>query len=371
MAIIDKPSDYFNTVLYTGNASTPRTITGVGFQPDFVWIKDRSFGYSPIGSDVVRGANKKLSSSEVDAEETNWVFGYTDAFNSDGFSLTTGTSGAETVNGDGDAYVAWNWLAGGTAVSNTDGSITSSVSANTTSGFSIVSYTGTGSAATVGHGLSTAPSIIIIKDRSAVDNWNVYTAPTGNNSHMHLNLTNAASGSSSYWNTTTPTSSVFSLGSSGAVNTSSNNFIAYCFADVKGYSKFGSYTGNGNADGTFVYTGFKPAFVMVKRTDSADNWMMVDNKRGSINLIDEVIFADLPQAEVSTNSCDFLSNGFKARATSTWINASGGSYIYMAFAEQPFTTSTTNGSIPATARETMKNYLYISVNRIHIKATAR
>jgi hypothetical protein len=338
---IKKSSDYFNTKLYTGNGST-QSITGVGFQPDLNWTKQRNVNQDHTLTDSIRGVGKLLFSSDPAAENTD-VNSLT-SFNSDGFSV--GTSGY--MNTNSNTYASWNWLGANGTSANTDGSISSTVSANTTSGFSIVSYTGTGSAGTVGTGLGAVPKMIIIKDRSAADNWNVYNSSSGNNSHMHLNLNFAATGSSSYWNTTTPTSSVFSLGSSSAVNANGNNFIAYCFADVQGFSKFGSYTGNGNADGTFVYTGFKPAFVMVKRTDVANNWMMIDNKRTPSNTgtVPE-LFADNNSAENNSTDgrFDYLSNGLKARGTNAVINASGGTYIYMAFAEQPLV-----GDNPATAR---------------------
>jgi hypothetical protein len=342
---IDKPTDYFETKLYTGNAST-NNITGLNFQPDWVWLKSRSFAQNHENYDSVRGATKRLYNNLSNAEDTNST-GLT-SFNSDGFTLGSSNS----VNKSGDTFVSWNWLAGGTASSNTDGSITSTVSANTTAGFSIVSYTGNGTlGATVGHGLGSAPSMVLVKRRNTTGNWWMYHDGLGGaDKYIVLNSTSAIGTSTNIWNNTEPTSNVFSLGDNAnypQVNGTSDTFIAYCFAEKKGYSKFSSFVGNGSSSGTFIYTGFRPAFVICKRTDSADNWMMVDNKRGSINLIDEVIFSDLSQAEVSTNACDFLSNGFKARTTSTWINASGGTYIYMAFAENPFVTST---GIPTTAR---------------------
>jgi len=338
-ATINKGSSYFNTVLYTGNGAT-QSITGVGFQPDFVWIKDRSDAYDHRLTDSVRGATKLLYSSLTNAEATEATS--LTSFNSDGFSLGS----ANGVNSNTDNHVAWNWLGANSTTSNTAGTITSTVSANTTSGFSIVSYTGTGSTATVGHGLGAVPKMIILKDRDASDNWNVYTSMTGNNSHLHLNLTNAKSASSTYWNTTTPTSSLFSLGSTSAVNANGNDFIAYCFAELKGYSKFSSYTGNGNANGTFIYTGFKPAFVMTKRTDGADWWGMWDSKRLGYNGSNYFLRANTADVEAN-KELDILSNGFKIRTIDGGINASGGTYIYMAFAENPFVL--TDGT-PVTAR---------------------
>ena len=347
---IDKPSKYFNTVLYTGNGTNNRTITGVGFQPDFVWIKSRSLTTWNATSDVIRGANKTLFTNATDSEYTNTAFGYTSAFTSDGFTLTTGSSGFDNVNNNGATYTSWNWKANGTGVSNTSGSITSTVSANTTSGFSIVSYTGTGANATVGHGLGAVPKMYMVKCRSTTGDWRVYTATTGNTGVLFLNDTSGTVTQANMWNSTTPTSSVFSLGTNANGNSSGATYIAYCFAEVKGFSKFGSYTGNGSADGTFVYTGFKPAFVIFKLTSGADSWVIKDNKRDSINQMSKRIFPDLSNAEDSGSGgeMDFLSNGFKFRSGSTSLNnGSGSSYIYMAFAENPFVSSK---GIPACAR---------------------
>ena len=330
---LNKPSDYFNTVLYTGDASSDRTITNT-FGTDFLWLKERNGTDDHHLWDKVRGDGKRIHSNLTNAESD---LGTYIALVSTGFKVSGGT-----YNNNGSQYAAWNWKAGGTAVSNTDGSITSSVSANQDAGFSIVSYTGTGSAGTVGTGLGAVPKMIIIKDRDAADNWNVYHSSTGNNSHLHINLTNAKSASSSYWNTTSPTSSVFSLGSSGAVNTSSNNFIAYCFAEKKGYSKFGSYVGNGGNQ--FIYTGFKPAFVIEKRSSNVSEWDMYDNKRNTFNSVTKVLKPKASDAEATYGGLNFLSNGFEAKGS---LNDSGQTLIYMAFAESPFTTST---GIPTTAR---------------------
>jgi len=342
MAQINKPSDYFNTVLYTGNGST-NAITGVGHQPDLVWIKDRTVGFDHVLQDSVRGTTKIVSSNHLNAEFTN--ANSITSFDSDGW--TTGSYVA--TNQNTTPFVAWNWLAGGSASSNTDGSITSSVSANTTSGFSIVSYTGTGANATVGHGLGVAPKMIIMKNRDdGTANWVVGHGDIGWGNILFLNATDASSSSSTTFQSTAPTSSVFSIGTSGRINDSGEDVIAYCFAEKKGFSKFGSYTGNGNADGPFIYTGFKPAFVMVKRTDSANSWMILDNKRNTFNVMSNSLVADTSAAEVtSTDRWDQLSNGFKLRNSGNVVNASGGSYIYMAFAE---TGLVGTNNIPATAR---------------------
>jgi len=340
MAQINKATDYFNTVLYNGSAST-QNITGVNFQPDLVWIKTRSHAESHQLVDQVRGATKALMSNETSAEAT-YANGLS-AFLSDGFTLPGGNN---RYSDTGYTYVSWNWKAGGTGVSNTDGSITSTVSANTTSGFSIVKWTGTGANGTIGHGLGVAPKMIIVK-ANAVKDWMVGHNSMGWTKYINLNTTSASSTASTVWQDTAPTSSVFSVGSSSDVNTSSTSMIAYCFAEKKGFSKFGSYTGNGSADGTFVYTGFKPAFVIIKRTDDVHNWWIWDNKRDPSNLVDQYLYANLSNAEGTDTWGDFLSNGFKLRMNYSSGNASGGTYIYMAFAESPFTTST---GIPTTAR---------------------
>ena len=338
---IDKPTDYFNTVLYTGDGNDGRTVTGVGFQPDWVWLKGRSEAEHHTLNDSVRGANKQVYShlSYSEATDTDRL----QSFDSDGFTLGTDV----IVNKNTETFVSWNWLAGGSASSNSDGSITSSVSANTTAGFSIVSYTGTGSNATVGHGLGVVPNLIFIKRRDGAGDWTSYHSVLGSTKFMRLNSTIPAGTQSTYFQDTDPTSTVFSIGSAGDVNTSSGTHIAYCFADKKGYSKFGSYTGNGNADGTFVYTGFKPAFILVKdSTGSGNNWFIWDNKRDGYNVVNRYLRPNLSNAEGYYEAIDILSNGFKNRNTSGSANGSQ-TYIYMALAESPFVSS---GGIPTTAR---------------------
>jgi hypothetical protein len=343
---IKKPSDYFNTKLYTGNA-TARSITGVGFQPDWLWIKKRSESGNHRLVDSIRGATKELLSDSTDAEAT--TTGQVTSFDSDGFSLGTSNS----TNKNSITFVAWNWLASNTTASNTDGSITSTVSANTTSGFSIVSWTGTGANATVGHGLSSAPKMVICKRRDADDTWWTYNETVGAGGQLYLNGS-AAAGSDGgvLWNSTAPTSSVFSVGTNTGVNGSGGTYIAYAFADVKGFSKIGSYTGNGSADGTFVYTGFKPAFVMSKASNDTQHWILLDNKRDNDNVVENRLAANLDSQESLGGSpraiCDFVSNGFKLRGADTdssSSNKSGNTYIYMAFAEEPLV-----GDNPATAR---------------------
>jgi hypothetical protein len=355
-ATIDKGSKYFNTVTYTGNGVGGTNITGVGFQPDLVWIKRRSATEYHVWNDAVRGVPKNLYSNVNNAEDTGNLMS---AIISDGFTVQTDAS----VNGSGSTYVAWNWLGANTTVSNTSGTITSTVSANTTSGFSIVSYTGNGSSsATVGHGLGVTPAMIILKARAgtnAANNWFIYHKNLSANTNINFN-TFGERGTGTFSSgiiNTSPTSSTFgfTVGSTVInVNESGTTFVAYCFADVKGYSKFGSYTGNGNTsgNGTFIYLGFKPKFIMIKRSDTAGfGWYMRDTARDTYNVGQNYLDASSSGAEGSGTPAylDYLSNGFKLTNTSAsdGINASGGTYIYMAFAENPFVSSK---GIPCTAR---------------------
>ena len=338
---INKSTDYFNTKLYTGNGST-QSITGVGFQPDWTWIKHRNgTGWHNL-FDVNRGATKSIYTNRTEVEGT-----YTNSltsFDSDGFSL--GNSG--DVNGSTRTYVGWNWLAGGTASSNTDGSITSNVSANTTAGFSIIDFTGNETNSTVGHGLGVAPSMFIMKrytddGYSSTTAWYTYHKSLASDKYLDYKAHAAvATNDGSLWNTSTPvTSSVINIGFNANSNHTGNKTIIYAFAEKTGYSKFGSYTGNGNADGTFVYTGFKPAFVMVDNTQQADDWYMFDNKRSSYNQVQANLKPNTNSAEASSTSYafDFLSNGFKVRASTGAINNNNEKIIYMAFAEAPLVGS--------------------------------
>jgi len=348
--VVDKGSNYFDTNLYTGN-NTARNIT-LNFSPDFVWIRSRDTGgTNHFLQDSVRGTSKIIYSNLTNAE-TTFTDGYVSSFNSDGYSLTTDTTGY--MNYNARTYVGWSWRASdSSAVSNTSGSISSTVSANTTSGFSIVSYTGTGANATVGHGLGVAPKMIIIKSRgTAGTNWQVghqSLSSTPWNSCVRLNSTVAIQTASTLWNNTAPTSSVFTIGSDADPNTNGSAYIAFCWSEVKGFSKFGSYTGNGNADGTFVYTGFKPAWLMLKQSSAAGaQWYMYDNKRSTYNLINSILYPNLSNAEGSgVNQFDFYSNGFKARSSNTDTNDSGQTYVYACFAENPFVSSK---GLPTTAR---------------------
>lgn len=347
-----QPSDFFNTILYTGDGSNPRTLTGVGFDPDFVWIKNRSVAYGHGLSDSSRGTSKTLISNSDVAEQTNYSYGFVSAFSTDGFGVNAGASGDNFVNETGNNYAAWNWKAnGGTTSSNTDGSITSTVQANTTSGFSIVQYTGTGSNATVGHGLGVKPKLIIVKELEITKQWGVFHDAMGATKYLKLNTTDAAITAADIWNNTNPTSSVFSIGGASVSNPQGRTMIAYCFAETKGFSRFGSssYTGNGSSDGPFIYTGFRPGFVLGKRIDGAGNeWFMFDSKISPSNAVDTYLYASSNVAESGgTDRVDFLSNGFKWRNTAQAWNGSGASYIFMAFAEFPLIGS--NGQV-GTAR---------------------
>ena len=324
---------------YTGTGavqSISNAVNGVSMQPDWVWFKRRGAVENHWLTDSVRGSTKGLFSNLTDAEATR-----TDqltSFNSNGFSLGADAAGYSNVSGQ--SYIAWQWKAGGTAVSNTAGSITSSVSANTTAGFSVVTYTGTGANATVGHGLGVAPSMVIVKSRSSVYDWGVYqSANTASpaTQRLLLSTTSATDTNSTYWNNTAPTSSVFSLGSQPNVNNSASTFVAYCFAPVAGYSAFGSYTGNASTDGPFVFLGFRPRFVMIKCSSTTGNWIIWDSSRGTYNVIDSLrLYPNLSDAEGGGVDIDFVSNGFKFRNTNAAMNGSGSTYIYMAFAENPF-----------------------------------
>lgn len=331
-------SEYFNTVLYTGTGAI-RSVTGVGFQPDFVWGKARNTAYSSNLYDSVRGATKYIYSNATTTEVTE--ADSLTSFDSDGFS--TGANAGAGINYSGVTYVAWNWKANGTAATNEDGSTTSTVSANTTAGFSVVTYTGTGSNATVGHGLGVAPKVLIGKNRTYGVNWRVYHESLGATKYLNLNLANAAATSSLPWNNTAPTSSVFSIGTSDNINRNTDSIVMYCFAEVEGYSKFGSYTGNGNANGTCIYTGFKPKMVIIKTTSASFDWVILDTERNPYNLVHDVLYPSLANAEADATtyaSFDAVANGFKLRNAHQYTNYNGYNYIYMAFAENPFKNST-------------------------------
>lgn len=337
MPTIVNGSKEMQAVLYTGTGAT-QTISGLSFQPDLIWIKSRSGATDHKLTDSVRGITKGLISNATGAETTD-TNGVT-AITSTGFTL-----GSDSVyNNNGATYVAWCWKAGqGSTSSNTAGSITSTVSANPSAGFSVVAYTGTGANATVGHGLGVAPSLIIWKNRNTTSSWPIWHSSFTAIEYIYLNLTGAKSNSSgnTVMNSTLPSSSVISLGTYGDVNGSGNGQVAYCWSEIAGFSKFGSYTGNGSADGTFVYTGFRPKFIIIKRIDTTSQWSIWDSSRNTSNAANSNLWSDSSEVETTSSSydIDFLSNGIKFRTSSVARNASGGTYVYACFAENPFKNS--------------------------------
>ena len=346
---IDNPGLFFNTLLYAGNGST-QSITGVGFQPDWVWVKCRNDGKHHSVYDSVRGATKYLYMNLNYAEVTD--SNSLTSFDSDGFSV--GTFG--DVNGSFN-YASWNWKANGTSTTNpSGGTITTTASVNTTAGFSVFTYTGNGSAAHIAHGLGVAPTLVIIKGRSNSDNWFVKHPGIDANQYVYINSTGATASGSNVWSATNPDATKIYIGTDAGVNGNGETYVCYAFAEKKGYSKFGSYIGNGSTEGTFVYTGFRPAFVINKRTDSSTggSWILQDNKRGA-NVINPVDLSFSPtnnQGESDwgdTFDCDYLSNGFKWRMNGSggYNNTSGATYLYMAFAEAPLVGT---NNIPCTAR---------------------
>jgi hypothetical protein len=341
---INKSSDYFNTKLWTGNDTDNTSITGITFQPDLVWVKNRTSTNSHALFDAVRGATKYIESDTTDAEATGATF--LKSFDSDGFTLGSGGR----VNADSQNYCGWNWKANGQGSANTAGSInTTYTSVNTTAGFSISKYTGTGSNATVGHGLGAVPKMIITKNlQQGNEGWQVYHETQGNTKKCALNETGGFATDATAWNSTTPTNNVFYIGTNWGGNGNGHPMIAYCFAEKTGYSKFGSYVGNGNADGTFIYTGFKPAWILTKKSSaSGDSWNLHDSTRSPANPANKRLTPDANTAEADSAQYDLLSNGFKALQTTGSTNGSGSTYIYMAFAEAPLVG--TNG-VTAKAR---------------------
>jgi hypothetical protein len=326
--------------LWTGDGSSTRAITGLEFNPDFVWIKNRNqAGIYHNLFDKVRDSGKTLFSNTTDSEVTNSAYGYLSSFDSNGFSLSAGGSGSDNVNVNSWTYAAWCWDAGTSTVSNTQGSITSQVRANATAGFSVVKYTTVGSTnSTVGHGLGVAPRLLIVRYINQASGWFTYHADAGAGNYLQLQTTGAASALSSLWNNTTPTSTVFSIGTAW---TSSVDTIAYCFAPVVGYSNAFSFVGNGSTDGPAVWLGFRPRFVILKASSSTSHWHMMDSARQTYNQMNTNLFANLSNAELSDPDfqIDFLSNGFKLRTSGPSMNGSGVTYIGYAWAEAPFNYS--------------------------------
>jgi len=336
---IDDPAEYFETLIWTGDGNTPRSLTGLDFQPNMIWSKrrDDAAGHNLLDSVRGAGANAELCPSSAGIEGANAAetYGYLSAFTSDGFTVTEGSSDNAYWNNSSATYVAWNWKESATA------------------GFDIVSYTGNGSARTISHSLSAVPKFIIVKNRESAENWRLYHAGIASDAEtdeIYLDLNYAPVDTDSAWNDTAPTSSVFSVGTNHGVNKDTEGHIAYLFADVQGFSKFGKYTGNGNVDAPFLFCGFRPAFLMIKRTDTTSNWVIFDNKRGSYNEINNSLYPNSTGAEdtdTSLDDVDFVSNGVKIREDSPNINADGGTYVFMAFVEAPFVNS--NG-VPCNAR---------------------
>tara|TARA_Y100000310_G_scaffold59990_1_gene55386 strand:- start:161 stop:1228 length:1068 start_codon:yes stop_codon:yes gene_type:complete len=350
---IDDPSAHFQTMLWTGDDADDRALTNDGnsdLKPDLVWIKERNSTSAHQLIDSTRGGGLALSSHDDLAEES---FAYIDTFDTDGFTLETSDG---STNQDGNTFVAWQWKANGGTTSSVSASGTTLASTHqtdSTSKFCIMTWTGSGTAGhKVTHGLGSVPKLIIVKKRSGTDSWAVYqhkntSAPETD--YLHLDETIATADSVDRWNDTAPTSTLITLGDAGVGNADSGTYVGYCWDEVQGYSKFGSYTGNGNADGPFIYTGFKPAWIIQKNAADSTNWNIHDNKRSTSNTVDDILMANATDAEgaVGGKSIDFLSNGFKLRGNDNETNDNGDVHIYMAFAEQPFVTS---GGVPCTAR---------------------
>ena len=359
---IAKPTDYFNTVLYTGDLQDSdgtghtQSITGVGFQPDWVWHKGRSGARTHMIVDRVRGVSSYnwMASNSNGAELTANSNGAISSIDSDGITVQNGTDSSSKSNNagkNGETWVFWNWLAGGSTSSNGNGSITSTVSNNSTSGFSIGTYTGNGTAgATVGHGLGATPDVLIVKERGNTNSWVFSHKDLTDQSGYYLLLNSTGAQATDNWfNNTSPTSTVFSTNST-PTNRSSGTYVFYAFKEVKGYSKFGSYTGNGNADGPFIYTGFKPAFLIIKPYSKVEEWTLLDNKRLGYNTDNNYVYPNQNYAEMTADRLDIVSNGFKLRSATGELNTSSANMIYMAFAENPFVANDSGTAVPTTAR---------------------
>ena len=354
---IDDPTIFFNTVLYTGDGNSTQAVTGVGFQPDWIWIKNRTDGHWNNLNDSIRGAGAgQVLRSNTNSSEGG-TSGHVSSFDSDGFTVAAGTSDAEEVNTSSDNYVAWNWKANGSStVTNSNGNISAAVSVNDTIGFSVMSYTGDGqNARSIGHSLSAKPKIYLIKARSysSGGGWQMFVEELGAGGRMQLDTNEAFDTSSTVFGNTVPTSSLIYVGGNSSTDSATNKvsatYVCYAFRPIQGYSAMGTYKANGNADGPFVYTGFKPAWLLTKTTDSTYHWNINDNKRNTLNVVDKRLYPSQAAAEATSSNynIDFLSNGFKIKTSHVSINNSGDDVLYIAFAESPLVNS--NG-IPNNAR---------------------
>jgi len=361
---IDKPEDFFSATLYTGDGSADQSMTGAGFKPDFLWIKRRNASERHVLTNVAMGvsdgAYKWLDSADTHVEFSGGTG--VASFDSDGFTIKTSDT---TWNASGSTYVFWSWKAnGGTTTSKSSATVSGNVTTpcvqqvNTDAGFSILTYTAStsyaGTETHLEHGLGVGPKVLIVKRRNSSAEWAVYHAengasPSAGYGYLVLNSTAATATSSTYWLNTPAESNatLLAFGNNAATGADGGEYVCYAFAEKQGYSKFGKYVGNGNANGPFVYTGFKPAFVMIKRTDSTANWDMFTGEISTFNIVSDRLRANLSNAEDDQTGCDFLSNGFKWRNTNDSKNTSGATYIFMCSAENPFVTST---GVPATAR---------------------
>ena len=340
---IDDPTLYFNTVLYTGTGSE-QTVSGVNFSPGLTWLKSRSNGQPNVLSDSVRGGNKQLYSADTQAETTYGQ--YLKSFNSDGFVLGTDSG----INQSSQTFVSWNWKAGGSASNNTDGNKTISLSVNTTAGFSVGTYAGTGQDSTIGHGLGAVPDWLMIKNRSSGSRkWQLWhNGLTGTNKYLAIDRSDAELTDTASWDNTAHSNTVWNTYGSGEANQNGENFVCYAWTSIQGFSKFGSYTGNGNANGPFIYTGFKPAWIMTKQINGGSSWIVHDNKRDPINAVTEYFTVEENDAAGTlANSFDLCSTGFKVRTSNGDRNSSGDIFAYWAFAESPLVNSE---GIPNNAR---------------------
>ena len=357
---IDDPSAYFTTTLWTGSGtSSGRSITNDAnagdFKPDWLWIKPRTGTNAAHHQlyDSSRGVSKSLRSNADAAEIASSAYGHVSAFDTNGFTSVAGSNNNENLNENSSTFVAWQWKCnGGTKADNDDGSVTVNLQVNQEAGFSIGTYTGTGSQLTLGHGLGAVPKLHITKKLNAADAWNVYHESIGNTHGLRLNNADAKE-DFGFYGDTSPTSSVFTVGGvtdNDRLNTNGGSYVFYSFAEKQGYSRFGSYVGNANANGTFVYLGFKPAWVLIKKSSAGENWSIVDNKRSPFNVMDERLVPNSSAVEESNqgggDSIDFVSNGFKCRDGAGQFNDAN-TYVYMAFAEHPFVSSE---GVPTTAK---------------------